>query len=283
MFGHNEVVGQKFFREAAEARAGKLLVTSIFHTIQGEGPYAGCPAIFVRLAKCQLRCSFCDTYFDHGEWMTAEEILAAAERVILPGSAPPDLLVITGGEPALQATALESQFWVLTARSSPFKRLQFETNGLLSLPLMVVDGVLAAAVVSPKCAEVDGKPTHYLRPNAAVLERARCLKFVVTGDPGSPYHAVPNWALDWRLTYGRDVFISPMAEYLRTPEQARALYEARGAPDLVARSAAERVSFWEPGLLDMEKCRRNYEYAAAYALRNNLRLTMQMQLFASMP
>jgi len=55
MFGHNQIVGEKYFKDAGE----KLFVTSIFYTLQGEGPYRGEPAVFVRLAKCNLNCSFC--------------------------------------------------------------------------------------------------------------------------------------------------------------------------------------------------------------------------------
>ena len=47
VFGRNEIVGQKYFDQAGE----KLFVTSIFATLQGEGPYRGEPAVFVRLAK----------------------------------------------------------------------------------------------------------------------------------------------------------------------------------------------------------------------------------------
>jgi len=59
MFGNNTATGKSFFRDNAEAQAGKLLVTSMFYTLQGEGPYRGEPAFFIRLAKCQLQCSFC--------------------------------------------------------------------------------------------------------------------------------------------------------------------------------------------------------------------------------
>lgn len=55
MFGKNQITGQKAFKDVGD----KLLVTSIFYTIQGEGPFAGHPAIFVRLANCNLACSFC--------------------------------------------------------------------------------------------------------------------------------------------------------------------------------------------------------------------------------
>lgn len=56
-----------------------MLINEIFYSLQGEGINAGRPAIFVRLAKCNLRCSFCDTDFDHGTEMTAEEIQQAIE------------------------------------------------------------------------------------------------------------------------------------------------------------------------------------------------------------
>src|SRR5574344_1593020 len=71
MFGTNEVVGKRFFKDAAP---DQLFVTSIFYTLQGEGPFAGKPAVFVRLSKCQLSCSFCDTFFDDGEWLTFKEL-----------------------------------------------------------------------------------------------------------------------------------------------------------------------------------------------------------------
>jgi len=56
MFGTNVITGKKFFQNAPK---DSLLVTSMFLTLQGEGPYAGMPAFFIRLSKCNLDCSFC--------------------------------------------------------------------------------------------------------------------------------------------------------------------------------------------------------------------------------
>lgn len=271
MFGHNEVVGRRYFREHPAAAAGKLLVTSIFGTVQGEGPLAGVPAVFVRLAKCQLQCAFCDTYFDAGTWMSFDEVRVRAEAV----RAAADLVVVTGGEPALQENLVDFLDEVLL--QGPFTQAQVETNGLLSLDLprrSAVSHRPITVVVSPKAPQ--GK---YQRPREDALDRADALKFVLSGDPSSPYHEVPRWALD----LGVEVFVSPMAEYRCAPAQTRALYEARSTPGMAERSAAERVSFWEPGLLDLERCRRNYEYAGRYAMERGVRLTVQMQLFASMP
>ena len=56
MFGTNEICGKKWF---SEAPTDSLYVTSMFFTLQGEGPFSGMPAMFIRLGKCNLACSFC--------------------------------------------------------------------------------------------------------------------------------------------------------------------------------------------------------------------------------
>lgn len=56
MFGTNEIVGKRFFKDVDQ---NKLFVTSMFMTLQGEGPFRGEPAFFIRLAKCNLACNFC--------------------------------------------------------------------------------------------------------------------------------------------------------------------------------------------------------------------------------
>src|SRR5579863_3136195 len=114
MFGLNDRVGKAFFNEA---QPDELLVTNCFFSLQGEGPYRGHPAYFIRLAKCNLACSFCDTAFDSGDWQDFASLLAEADQVIreffikrqLPVPAWAEsyprkmVLVITGGEPSLQA------------------------------------------------------------------------------------------------------------------------------------------------------------------------------------
>lgn len=262
MFGTNEIVGRKFF--ANHANHDNLMVTSVFLTLQGEGPLMGRPAVFVRLSKCNLDCDFCDTAFDHGEWMErhvlTDEILRVADGHNLRRLA----LVITGGEPTLQHRAL---YPLLVICAGFFDKVQIESNGIL--PMVLPNSTVL--VVSPKC--VNG---HYIKPHDDMLERANALKFVITADERSPYHTVPLWAFKWlRQNRGtRTLYVSPMAEYNNRP----AAYDfAKG--DLQARSRAERVSFWEPGLLDLDKVRKNHEYAATYALEHGCYLSLQMQLF----
>src|SRR5512145_101447 len=75
-----------------------LRINEIFHSIQGESTWAGCPCVFVRLTGCHLRCGYCDTEYAFGEgsWRTVDEL---ADEVCSLGAG---LVEITGGEPLLQ-------------------------------------------------------------------------------------------------------------------------------------------------------------------------------------
>ncbi len=94
MFGKNAIAAP-FISEA-----GSLMVHSIWDTIQGEGPDAGRPAIFIRLTGCNLRCFFCDTEFEAGAEQTLAQVLSRVEG--LDRNRRRRLVVITGGEPLLQ-------------------------------------------------------------------------------------------------------------------------------------------------------------------------------------
>jgi 7-carboxy-7-deazaguanine synthase len=75
-----------------------LSVNEIFYSIQGESTHAGRPCVFVRLAGCDLRCTWCDTpyAFNEGRKMSVDDVL---EHVDAYGS---PLVEVTGGEPLLQ-------------------------------------------------------------------------------------------------------------------------------------------------------------------------------------
>lgn len=141
-----------------------MRVNEIFYSLQGEGYHAGRPAVFVRFSGCNLCCPFCDTQHEAGTEMSEQEIVAAAKLLTPHSSLLPPLLVITGGEPALQLTAT----LVALLHQEGF-RVAVETNGTLPLPPNV-DWV----TLSPK--------SLWLGPDAApVLQEADELKVLFDG------------------------------------------------------------------------------------------------------
>lgn len=93
---------------------GMLATSEIFGpTLQGEGPWQGMPAIFLRLARCNLSCSYCDTpytwdwsRFDPKTEVVNRSVCDIAEAIVDIGGTSCRRLIITGGEPMLQQTAL---------------------------------------------------------------------------------------------------------------------------------------------------------------------------------
>jgi organic radical activating enzyme len=125
-------------------------VNEIFYSLQGEGVRAGTANVFVRLSGCNMRCDTaegprspggfkCDTEFESGVNMTAADIIAQA-RALSPRC---DWVILTGGEPGLQADAP-----LLEAFHAGEFKVAIETNGSVRLP----DGV-DWITVSPKVAE----------------------------------------------------------------------------------------------------------------------------------
>lgn len=94
MYGQNRVYGQFPMED------GSLRVNDLFYTLQGEGPDAGTPAVFLRLSRCNLRCFFCDTQFETGEFVNPNYLAGRIRGAARPYGC--SLVVITGGEPLLQ-------------------------------------------------------------------------------------------------------------------------------------------------------------------------------------
>lgn len=139
--------------------ATKYRINEIFYSLQGEGYHTGMPAVFVRFSGCNLRCPFCDTEFADYREMDAEEIAEEIERLVPQKRALP-LIVLTGGEPSLQADE------ALVARLHKTGMVVcMETNGTHTLP-QGIDWVTC----SPKAG------------SRVVLEEADELKIVLTDD-----------------------------------------------------------------------------------------------------
>lgn len=102
-----------------------LKVIETFKSLQGEGIQAGLPTFFIRLAGCNLRCSYCDTKYAYGRGQekSIKELVLEAKRQGL------KLVCLTGGEPLDQP---EAKDLVLALLKAGFQ-IDIETNGSKSL------------------------------------------------------------------------------------------------------------------------------------------------------
>jgi len=141
-----------------------LRIAEIFASVLGEGLRLGEATIFVRLAGCNLRCSFCDTKsaWDGGRPATVARVLAAVRG--LQKKRPASWVCLTGGEPMIQDIGplvgrLRAEGW----------KVQIETNGTVRRPIPF-DWI----TVSPKPPGYESDPR--------LRRRAREVKLIVTGE-----------------------------------------------------------------------------------------------------
>lgn len=104
-----------------------LQLAEIFYSIQGEGTYAGTPAVFVRLAGCNLACSFCDTDYSLKFFASVNAVVARVRE--LGGACP--MVVLTGGEPLAQKEASA----LIDALRADGRRVHVESNGTIATDL----------------------------------------------------------------------------------------------------------------------------------------------------
>lgn len=155
-----------------------LKVKEIFRSIQGEGPFMGRPAIFIRLSGCNLSCSFCDEHHDTGALMDITDIMSTVNSIktTFPLIR---LVVITGGEPFLQpfgplVKALRAEEFVV----------QIETNGTVYQEDFPYEDVVI--VCSPKT-----------DINRDLLPQIHSLKFLIA--EGQEINPCPDPGLVWYL------------------------------------------------------------------------------------
>lgn len=149
-----------------------LDIKEVFGTIQGEGPFVGRPATFVRLGGCHLHCAWCDTSFETGRYKQAVDDLV--QSVYAHGNR---LVVLTGGEPmrqnigplCLKLVHLGLDVQIETAGSFWWPELAYHCSSA-----SITDPAFAAItiVVSPKTPEV----------HAAIRAHAAAWKYIITLD-----------------------------------------------------------------------------------------------------
>ena len=162
----------------------------IFASLQGEGPSAGKPCAFIRLSRCNLACHWCDTAYtwrftgDNRPHRSGLAYDRAANQVTLSeedaatriAALGKPRLVITGGEPLLQAPALARMLALL-----PGMAIEIETNGTVAPP-PALDALVHQYNVSPKLAHSGNPADLALIPERLAhwaAEPRAFLKFVI--------------------------------------------------------------------------------------------------------
>ena len=199
---------------------GSLGKAEIFASIQGEGPSAGRPCTFVRLSRCNLACTWCDTAytwrfteFDRkANQVTLSEEDTAARIMALGGNR----LVITGGEPLLQGAALARMVALLEGYA-----VEIETNGTVA-PHAALDPLVSQYNVSPKLKHSGNAADLALIPErlaAWAKEPKAYFKFVIA----APEDLAEVLALQQTYVIPSDrIFLMPLgidSETLRTRER----------------------------------------------------------------
>lgn len=186
MFGDNPI------RPPIVGYSDVLQVQSIFATFQGEGPFTGEPAVFLRLGGCNLACKFCDTEFESFYDMRQDTVVDQINQL---ASNKRKLVVITGGEPLRQP--IEQLCAMLIGCG--FK-VQIETNGTLFRPLHQDVHI----VCSPK-----NTGAGYKRLREDLLARITALKFLVSANLAD----YSNIGEVGQSDYNIPVYVQPMDEY----------------------------------------------------------------------
>jgi 7-carboxy-7-deazaguanine synthase len=135
-----------------------LGLAEIFYSIQGEGTWTGTPAVFVRLAGCNLNCRFCDTDYSLRSLASVSEIVARVRE--LGGECP--MVVLTGGEPFAQRASSD----LIEALRADGRRVHVESNGTIAVDL-------------PEDVWLTVSPKERLHP--AMAARANEIKLIVDG------------------------------------------------------------------------------------------------------
>jgi 7-carboxy-7-deazaguanine synthase len=185
---------------------GNLDVVHIWYTLQGEGPFTGTPAVFLRLAGCNLQCPACDSDYTTGRHLLSVPEIVSKVQSLMPK---PGLVVLTGGEPLRQnIVPLIFELYGLN------HGVQIETNGTL-FPIVPDGWVMEPSssqgtiVCSPKTGSINERLKPFINH----------LKYIVAYDKIDPEDGLPTDSLGAGVRVARpwsgfkgQVWIQPLDE-----------------------------------------------------------------------
>jgi len=224
------------------AQTNEAFISEIFSSIQGEGPYCGVRQLFLRFARCNLNCGFCDSpdsreingsfpvelnpgsgkYIEYGNPISIAGLL----RIIgVFSKYPHHSIAITGGEPLLQVSFLKQLFLEIQKKGI---MIYLETNGTLPCEmeeLIELVDIIAMDIKLPSSAGITGCWKEHKRFLNVGIGKDIFIKIVVNGrtdiediemacqlihsvSPQIPLIIQPETAKDDGLTIGADRLIT---------------------------------------------------------------------------
>lgn len=273
MFGTNKVLGKTDYDPLGQT----LTIQSIFPTIQGEGPFAGRPAVFLRLAGCNMRCYFCDTDFESR--MQAHDIVHVArlihEAARKDRAGEIDLVVITGGEPLLQNIVPLLDILCEQMRYE----VQIETAGTVWVEGLErhISSWMLTIVCSPKTGKVHPKIAEYCYD----------WKYLIMEGGVSTADGLPNMSTqekDKKLLLYRSPCRSADTIWLQPCEAYKVDYNKvklfnDGTQPLDGLRDQQLTSF----VRDEEQTRRNVKLCTELAMTFNYRVSIQTHKILGVP
>ncbi|MCX7958401.1 MAG: radical SAM protein [Deltaproteobacteria bacterium] len=190
-----------------------MRICEIYQSIQGETYLAGNPTTIIRVAGCNLNCSYCDTKYalEYGKEMSIGEILKEVRRLDW------KYVMLTGGEPLMQKEALELSRKITDEGFV----LSIETNGSYDISALCPGAIIVMDIKTP-----DSGFSDYNRyENIECLKPEDCVKFVVASQRDFVWavNIVREYRIDLKTEY---IYFSPAAGFVKPNELAIWILEA---------------------------------------------------------
>lgn len=232
----------------------RLYVEELFHTLQGEGPFAGVPSVFIRLAGCWLKCHFCDTQFEDGMKREPVSVEALTEQVkALAGKTSPrltTLVVLTGGDP-LRQNIVPLVAWLTAAGF----HVQIETAGVQWVPGL----------------------ERFIGDDSQLMRPGRC-SIVCSPKTGHVCDEMHRYAHAWKYIIRGDDLLDPLDGLPLSSTQLK------GKTQRLARAGSASLVYIQPcDEGDADKNRTNALICARAALRYGYRVSIQTHKILQLP
>jgi len=188
-----------------------MKVCEIFASIQGESSFAGYPCVFVRLAGCNLRCSYCDTTYayEEGADVSLQDIFKNVRSFGIP------LVEVTGGEPLMQ----EGTKFFLRALADEGYQVLLETNGSYDIGDIDQRVSIVLDIKTPS----SGMSDKMVFENLRIVDMKDDVKFVISDR--TDYEWAKFLLKEYSLHEKTRVLFSPSFNILNASELAKWMVE----------------------------------------------------------